>query len=149
MSTVKVSHIEVVQSIQNAVNEQYVEPTSCMDTATTDGVPIIAGKTTFARVYFEGFDPEVRIKAEGTLEVEYSDMNGQQTKTVASQGVVNRYQGTSPSLIDQRLNWNFSLNFQLPHEITVTPEVKKFKLVSLTDTITQQPITIDATPESP
>jgi len=142
MSSVKVSHIEVVQSIQNAINDRY-------DGTTTVGVPIITGKTTFVRVYFEDFNPEDRIKAAGVLEVEYTDATGQQTETVTSLGVVSRYEGTSPAVIDQRLNWNFSLNFKLPLEITVTPGVKKFKLVSLTDTITNQPIEMPETPQSP
>ncbi len=149
MITVKVSHIEVVQAIQNAVNEAYNEPTICEDNVTTGGVPIVTDKATYARVYFEDFNPPNRIRATGTLEVEYTGSGGQQTEAIPSEGFVGRNQGASPALINQRLDWNLSLNFRLPDKMTAVPEIKNFRLVSLTDTITGQPITIDDADESP
>jgi len=150
MISVKVSHIEVVQSIQNAINDPYDGTTACMGPITTGGVPLVTGKSTFVRVYFDNFNPEDRIKAKGILAVEYTDSaNLPQTTTVPSQGVGSRYEGASPTLIDQRLNWGLSLNFELPHEITIRPGVKKFILESLTDTITNQPIEIVDTPLPP
>jgi len=150
MSSVIVSHIEVVQSIQNATNEAYDGSMKCIDTSTKGGVPLITRKTTFVRVYFENFNPADEIQAKGNLEVEYIDgTNLPQTISLDSLGVVSRHENISPTLIDQRLSWGLSLNFKIPARVLVKPGTKKFKLVSLSDTITGQPIDIVDTAASP
>ncbi len=148
MTSVKVSHIEVVQSIQNANNDSYVE-SSCEESVTTGGVPLIAGKATYVRVYFENLTTATRLRAKGELKVELGDGTGQQPGPVPSEGAVTRYAGASPSLIEQRLDWSLSLNFKLDDGIIAEKGDKTFSLDLLEDTTGKESFTVDPASASP
>ncbi len=109
---VNVSHIEVVQAIQNANNE----------------VPLIAGKCTFARVYFSPFRPDRNLTLAGKLQIE---VNGVTHNTIPSEPV-HWSAGLDYSLSLQRIHWSNSLHFKLPAAVVETPGKISLKLTELT-----------------
>jgi len=143
MSEVKVSHIEVVQSIQNAGNTGYTNNPKCTNNADLEGVPLVTHKTTYARVYFENFNPTDAIRATGKLKVIYPVSDTAEANVeVDSEGYLLRRAAGTPTLLEQRLDWTQSLNFRLP-EIALQRAGKiKLNLETLTDTLSGAGITL-------
>jgi hypothetical protein len=146
MSSVKVSHIEIVQSIQNAINSEYHPGQPCYGFATTGGVPLITGKRTFARVYLD-FNLTSSVSAEGELEVGYPDFAAGSTIVKLISNADWHLDRLPTSLMEQRNNWANSLNFELPPDVIAAPGTKMFRLNRLIDLNTGDEIEITP-PES-
>jgi len=86
----------------------------------SNSVPLIVGKRTVLRTYWESSDPAVPLSV--TAEIEALDEQGR-LLSGSPQGPDNRSVLAAPGAVNQRTNIDGSLNFTLPSEWTLPPKV--------------------------
>lgn len=135
-------HIEVVQAIQSADNPPYMPCRSCHLDSHSRGIPLITGKRTFARMYFDGVPAERAVRLEGALVAAHTDADGNRVVNRVSCMDPLDYRTPDPvALMEQRQNWDRSLNFELPPASIAQPGNLEIRLEALSDTLSGTSVT--------
>lgn len=131
MNRVDIETIEVVQVIQAPGNPVY-EPGANGDLPPRSrGIPLVAGRRTFARVYVSNLVSRRDVRARGTLSVKVVGEDG--GHEVHSVGTVDWPARGALTVASQRGAFATSLNFELPAAACVDGPERELEIIAIED----------------